>query len=81
MADMAAKLLEALNLDRSGHWDEAHSLVQPLEDTLAYWIHAYLHRKEGDQGNAAYWYQRAGKTVPEMALEDEWQAIHRILQP
>ena len=79
MADLTSTLLEALDQDRQGDWDGAHSTVQSLEDKRAYWIHAYLHRKEGDLGNAGYWYSRAGRNMPDMALEEEWQVIHDAL--
>jgi hypothetical protein len=49
--------------------------VQDLEDKTASWIHAYLHRKEGDNGNARYWYNRAGKEMPQVSLEEEWNKI------
>lgn len=53
--------LKALWHEAKGNWDNAHNIVQNLEDKNASWIHAYLHRKEGDIGNADYWYRRAGK--------------------
>jgi len=65
-------LLEALDCDLRGEWDKAHELAQSVEDTDGYWLHAYLHRKEGDNSNAAYWYSRAGKPVPGDSLEVEW---------
>jgi hypothetical protein len=67
--------LKALWQDRKGHWDKAHHLVQDLEDKNAAWIHGYLHRKEGDIGNADYWYRRAGKKIPDISLEKEWEEI------
>jgi len=53
--------LTALWYDAKGNWDKAHTLIQDVEDKNASWIHAYLHRKEGDIFNADYWYGRAGK--------------------
>jgi Tfp pilus assembly protein PilF len=50
-------------------------LIQDVEDENASWIHAYLHRKEGDNGNADYWYRRAGKTRPSVSLDKEWEEI------
>ncbi|XOV94247.1 MAG: hypothetical protein ACFHWX_05985 [Bacteroidota bacterium] len=64
--------LKALEADKNGNWDEAHDLVQDLGTPDAAWIHAYLHRKEGDHMNARYWYNRAGKAFYEGSLEDEW---------
>jgi len=71
-----AKLIEALELDAEGDWDTAHQIVQKIEDLRAYRIHAYLHRKEGDLGNAGYWYSRAGQTMPDYDLDREWQELH-----
>ncbi|MDB5198481.1 MAG: hypothetical protein JWO92_444 [Chitinophagaceae bacterium] len=53
--------LKALWYDAKADWDKAHKLIQDIEDENAAWIHAYLHRKEGDISNADYWYRRAGK--------------------
>ena len=67
--------LKALWYDAKGNWDEAHQIIQDVPDKNASWIHAYLHRKEGDIWNADYWYNRAGKKRPDISLEDEWEAI------
>ena len=67
--------LQSLWLDEKGKWEAAHTVVQDLEDKTASWIHAYLHRKEGDNGNARYWYNRAGKEMPQVSLEEEWKKI------
>ena len=67
--------LNALWHDAKGEWNKAHELVQDLSDENASWIHAYLHRKEGDTGNADYWYRRAGKKRPPVSLEEEWEEI------
>ena len=74
---------QVLWLARAGRWDEAHDACQDLPDPAGAWIHAWLHREEGDFGNAAYWYSRAGKPVPArtLSLEDEWYAIARALSP
>jgi hypothetical protein len=58
-----------------GGWDEAHKLVQDEDSAEAAWVHAYLHRVEGDLGNAGYWYRQAGKPVAAGALEIEWNEI------
>ncbi len=73
--------LTALWLDAKGNWDGAHAAAQADGGREAAWVHAYLHRKEGDLGNAGYWYRRAGQTVPapELMLADEWTAIARAL--
>lgn len=75
MAELTNILREALERDRRGDWDGAHAAVQPLEDPRAYWIHAYLHRKEGDLGNARYWYSRADRSLPDSTLDEEWQIL------
>ena len=67
--------LKALWYDAKGNWELAHQIIQELEDKQAAWIHAYLHRKEGDVGNADYWYRRAGKTRPALTLAAEWEQI------
>ena len=61
----------ALWYDAKGDWDKAHQLIQDIPDKDAAWIHAYLHRKEGDSGNADYWYRRAGKQRPATSLDEE----------
>ena len=62
-----------------GQWDAAHKIVQDESSADAAWVHAYLHRVEGDLGNAGYWYRRAGKPVAAGALETEWQGIASAL--
>jgi hypothetical protein len=58
---MNSKLLEPIDLALAGEWKAAHEIVQQYEDTTAAWIHAVLHKIEGDQDNSRYWYRRAGK--------------------
>jgi hypothetical protein len=67
--------LQALWYDAKGNWEQAHQLVQDIETAEGSWIHAYLHRKEGDIANAGYWYRRAGKLLPEISLKQEWENI------
>lgn len=71
--------LKALWYDAKGEWGKAHDLIQDLTDKTAARIHAYLHRKEGDQGNALYWYHRAGMQRVSVSLEKEWEEIVRDL--
>lgn len=69
-------------LMKAGKWDAAHDLCQELPDTRAgAWLHAWLHRQEGDFGNAGYWYSRAGKPAPanRADLADEWSQITNSL--
>lgn len=69
--------LQALWADAHGDWDEAHNLCQRARNWEGDWIHAYLHRKEGDAGNAGYWYSQAGRTAPVdgTSPETEWLQI------
>lgn len=67
--------LKALWYDANGDWQTSHEIVQDIEDTDAAWIHAYLHRKEGDTGNADYWYRRAGKIRRNISLDQEWEDL------
>lgn len=67
--------LEALWEDGRGNWDRSHQMIQDIEDSTAAWIHAYLHRKEGDIWNADYWYRRANRKRPSISLEQEWEEM------
>lgn len=72
--------LQALWYDASGDWNTAHEIVQQMNDARAARIHAYLHRKEGDEWNSRYWYRRAGTAFPEnMSLVQEWQFLVDML--
>lgn len=68
-------MLRAMWYEGKGNWDKAHDIAQEDEGPLGSWIHAYLHRKEGDNWNANYWYRRAGRTMPDTSLEQEWKDI------
>ena len=70
-----SRALAGLWWDAKGNWKKAHESAQQDEGPAGSWVHAYLHRKEGDPSNAAYWYQRAGKTPARSSLEDEWNEI------
>lgn len=74
-----SKLLQSLWYDAKGDWDKAHSIAQDIHTPEGSWIHAYLHRKEGDTGNASYWYHRAGKKVSTASLTREWEEIAEAL--
>ena len=69
--------LQALWWDSKGDWDKAHESAQERDDRPGMLVHAYLHRKEGDPSNAAYWYQRAGAALPSQRLDEEWEALVR----
>lgn len=71
--------LKALWWDRKNYWDQAHELVQNLAGKDAAWVHAYLHRKEGDLANAAFWYRQAGKPVEKGDLTEEFREITKSL--
>jgi hypothetical protein len=66
---------QALWWDAKGEWARAHDLVDELETPQAMAVHAYLHRKEGQTGNADYWYSRAGRQFHRPELDDEWEAL------
>lgn len=67
--------LKALWYDSKGNWNLAHQQVDQLSDRESAWVHAYLHRKEGDTGNADYWYRKSGKVRPDISLAQEWEAL------
>ena len=91
MADLKASLsderpapalsppLAALWWAAKGNWDQAHKIVMNEDTKDAAWVHAYLHRVEGDLGNARYWYRQASKPVTTHELNVEWDAIVRAL--
>jgi hypothetical protein len=74
-----ARVVEALWHERRGDWNRAHEIAQNLPGADAAWVHAYLHRREGDQSNAAYWYRQAAKPIMHGALDDEWRSIVEAL--
>jgi len=67
--------LKSLWYDSQGDWQKAHAEVDQLSDQASAWVHAYLHRKEGDVWNADYWYSKAGKSRPALSLEAEWEML------
>ena len=74
-APSVSPLLVALWHDARGDWDRAHSIAQDIDEADAALVHAYLHRKEGDLGNAGYWYRRAHRPVATDSLKSEWTRI------
>ncbi len=74
-----APLLRALWHDAHGNWDTAHEIAQGVDDESGAWVHAYLHRREGDLSNAGYWYRQAGKPAATDSLENEWNRIATAL--
>ena len=71
--------LQALWYDRKGQWPKAHELAQQEPDPIGAWVHAYLHRVEGDESNAGYWYKRADKPHSKAELSAEWEEITMAL--
>ncbi|MEP6468068.1 MAG: hypothetical protein ABJB05_17280 [Parafilimonas sp.] len=67
--------IQALWWDAKGNWQQAHALIDSSDDKNSCWVHAYLHRKEGDISNADYWYRRAQKQRTSEDLQSEWNSI------
>lgn len=78
-APTQSPLLLALWYDGRGEWEKAHEVAQDINTPDGSWIHAYLHRKEGDRSNAQYWYHRANQKMPSYSLEREWEEIASVL--
>jgi hypothetical protein len=70
-----ADTLQSLWWDRKGDWDRAHTIAQAIPTVQGSAVHAYLHREEGVLWNADYWYRRAGRSRPDIPLEDEWRRL------
>ena len=70
---------KAMELIKNDEWEKAHDIVQDMNTTMAAHIHAYLHRIEGDNWNADYWYRRAGRSRPILSLEIEWEQINELI--
>lgn len=68
-------LLLALWHEGRGDWDASHNIAQDIHSKEGSWIHAYLHRVEGDIWNADYWYNRAGRKRPSYSVEQEWKEL------
>ena len=71
--------LLALWYDANDNWEQAHSIAQQVPDPEGAWVHAYLHRVEGDLSNAQYWYKRAQQPVCQSKLSEEWESIARSI--
>ena len=72
-------LLQALWYEANGNWARAHALAQQDDSRNGAWVHAYLHRVEGDLSNAGYWYRKAERLPAKGSLRDEWEQIARAL--
>ncbi len=75
-AETWSDALKALWYDAKGDWNASHEIAQEMHGGLGSWIHAYLHRKEGDEWNAGYWYRQAGKPFPKISLGEE---LHELV--
>jgi hypothetical protein len=75
---MATHHLQSLELVAQGDWDGAHRIIQEYEDSMSCLVHGYLHRVEGDNGNAAYWYHRAGQSIPVNSLPEEFDRLYTL---
>ena len=75
-----SELMKSLWWARKGDWNMAHNIAQDVDSSDGSWVHAYLHRVEGDLGNAAYWYRRAGKPIKtDECLDGEWKEISKSM--
>jgi hypothetical protein len=74
------ELLKAISFADDGKWEQAHITVQDIENEYAYWIHANLHREEGDISNSKYWYRRAGRDYTEIDFKVERGEIKREIE-
>ena len=74
-----APAVEALWYAANGFWERAHDAAQKRNDEAGAWVHAYLHRMEGDEENARYWYGRAGRPAATAAHGEEWEEIAKAL--
>jgi hypothetical protein len=68
-------LLKAMWFERKGNWKRAHEIAQDINSADAAWVHAYLHRREGDLPNAEYWYRQAKRPVERGDMDEEWRAM------
>lgn len=74
-----SEALKAMWYDAKGNWEASHDIAQDMHNVMGSWIHAYLHRKEGDDWNAGYWYRQANKSFPKISLEREHQEITEFI--
>lgn len=72
-----SEVLQVLWYDGKNDWEAAHQIAQDIHTPDGSLLHAYIHRKEGDRFNAGYWYRQANRPMPQMTLEEEWQALFR----
>lgn len=77
--DTVELLIEAISKADDGYWDDAHLIVQQIDDPISHWLHANLHREEGDLGNAQYWYDRAVREFSDLTVEEERGQILHVL--
>lgn len=70
-----SEALKAMWFDAKENWEASHDIAQEMHNTMGSWMHAYLHRKEGDDWNAGYWYRQAGRPFPKTTLVEEHQEM------
>ncbi len=75
--DKMPDTLRVLWYQRKQEWEKAHQIAQDMEGADGAWLHAFLHRDEGDEWNAGYWYRRAGKPFFSGSIEEEWEKLAR----
>ena len=73
--DIWPEALRAVWWEANGNWNNSHNIAQDIQSDVGNWIHAYLHRKEGDDWNAGYWYRRANREFPKNTLDEELDTI------
>ena len=78
-SDTLSDILQSLWYAEKGNWEKAHQIAQDIASPDGSWVHAYLHREEGDHGNAGYWYSRAHKKPSTLSLTEERHAILETL--
>ncbi len=82
MQSDSTTMLHAIQLALAGEWDQAHNIVQDFDDPIACWIHAVLHKIEGDAWNSRYWYRRTDYDYAQFAdSQQELKYIASCLKP
>jgi hypothetical protein len=74
-----SRALQAIWHQAKGDWHKAHQLAQEEDDADGAWVHAHLHRADGDVANAGYWYRRAGRSPSAAPLDEERDEIAAVL--
>lgn len=72
---VASNYLKVLWYEKKGNWEQSHNIAQDIRDDTGSRLHAYLHRREGDNSNARYWYNLAGLPFPKLSMDEEWESM------